>query len=179
MSVQILQYRPALVLGAALFCLTGRGHSADFESLLRRSPFGRPDVVTTGGSAIQPLEFRGVMFDGGKEYFSVHETKTRSSLWVEINEPGNPYTIRGYDTDRGILTVEYQGSILDLPLKDAVILVSSPGRGRPSLAGSARAAIAEPEIKLGYRDAINARIVDEAHRRRVAVQSPPSGALSQ
>ena len=170
MSVQILQYRRAWALGAALLCLTGQGHSAGFESLLRSSLFGQTAVVPTGGPLVQPLEFRGVMFDGGKEYFSVHETKTRSSLWVEINEPGNPYTIRGYDTDRGILTVEYQGSIMDLPLKDAVILVSSPLSGRPNLAGDVRTVAAEPDANGGYRDALNARLAADARRLRVALQ---------
>jgi len=132
MSAQTGHFRRVWFLGAGLLALAVPVYPAGFESLLRSSPFGQPATGSAGGPTAQPLEFRGVMLEGGKEYFSIHETKTRNSMWLGFNEPGQPFLVREYDSARGIITVEYQGSVIALPLKNAVILVSSPGIARPA-----------------------------------------------
>jgi len=164
MSVQSRHFRQTLQFGVLLLCLNIPLHPEGFESLLRSSPFGQPAVDTAGGSAVQPLEFRGVMIEGGKQYFSIHETKTRKSMWIGVNESGQPYQLRDYDEARGILKVEYQGSLLALSLKNAVIVVSSPENAKPAtpdINSAAPSPSPNPRIR---------QLAEEAARRRAAAR---------
>jgi hypothetical protein len=66
---------------------------------------------------MQPLEFRGVLIDEDGEYFRIIERTTKSSFWLGLNETGAPFVVRHYDGRRQVVTVEYQGRVIALPLR--------------------------------------------------------------
>src|SRR5882757_7073184 len=91
--------------GVAIACGTaGYPAPSNLDSLVKNSPFGAapaaPGVV--GDTA---LELRGVLRDQGEYFFSLYDPATHSSLWVGLNEPGNPFTVQRYDRDKTVAAV--------------------------------------------------------------------------
>ena len=133
------------------------------------------------------LEFRGVFTDQGEWFFSLYETGKRTSLWVGLNEPGNPFTVRSYDAAKETVTVEYQGRTLTLALKQAVIQPAepvanrvAPGGGPGNVAqpagGAAPANVAGAPTSADEASKL-ARITEEIRRRRaLRQQAVPSAA---
>ncbi len=115
-----------LLVALALYPAAGRAAAPNLDNLLQNSPFGGPAAGAGGARADAPLEFRGVLVEGGENFFSIYESASRSSLWVGANEPGNPYKVQAYDSVKGVVTVDYKGTVLTLPLKQAKVLVLAP-----------------------------------------------------
>lgn len=90
-------------------------------ALVRDSPFlpitgaVRPSAPGEGG----PLEFRSVVFETGKFFFSIYDQSARESNWVTFGETDMPFVVRSYDQEEDILTVDYQGRSLALKLQPA------------------------------------------------------------
>ena len=124
----------AALLGLALILAPAGVHAAapTIDNLLQNSPFGGPGATGAGARSDAPLEFRGVLVEGGESYFSIYEAATHSSLWVGVNEPGNPYKVQAYDAVKGVVTVEYKGGLVTLPLKQAKVLVLAPTAPPPA-----------------------------------------------
>ena len=111
-----------LLLGPLLHPAAGRAAPASLESLLQNSPFGGQAGAAAGAKVDATLEFRGVLVDRGEQFFSLYEASSHSSLWVGMNEPGNPFKVQSYDGAKATVNVEYQGRTLTLPLKQAKIV---------------------------------------------------------
>ncbi len=90
------------------------------NGLLSNSPFGSPKTGVLGAnSGAEPFEFRAVLEENGSKFFSIYETATKRSNWVEINDPVNGFTVKGYDGAKENITVEYQGKAMTLAIKRA------------------------------------------------------------
>ena len=92
----------------------------DLSGLVNNSPFG---TLKSGGpgsnGANEPFEFRSVMEENNNKYFSIYETATRRSNWVELNDPLNGFSIKSYDAGKQTITVDYQGKAMTLAIKQA------------------------------------------------------------
>lgn len=166
-SSSLRYFCPALLVMA----LAGPARAADLQNLLQTSPFAPVPVANAPGQASTSLEFRGVFADKGEYFFSLYEAATRRSLWVGLNEPGNPFTVRAYDPASETVTAEYQGRTLPLTLKTAKILVSAPAP-LPPVAGVPGTALAQPAAPAGTPEA---QIVEEIRRRRALRQQSAAG----
>jgi len=107
---------------------------AQLDSLVSNSPFNPVASTTAGPGAETALEFRGVLVDRGETFFSLYDPSSRTSMWVGLKEPGNPFTVQSYDAAKGLAQVEYRGRTLPLALKQAKVaaLVSNPVAGGPA-----------------------------------------------
>lgn len=150
-----------------------RAGPVDLDGLLSRSPFSGPtSAVTVASNIDSALEFRGVLVDRGETFFSLYEASSRSSLWVGLNEAGNPYVVQNYDSSTAQVVVQYQGRTLTLPLKQAKVVaaaaVAAPAAvtnlpPANSVQSVAPAAPAEEARRL-------AAVADEIRRRRALRQ---------
>ena len=180
-----------LLLVPLLHPAAGLAAPANLESLLQNSPFGNPAAAAGGNRPDATLEFRGVLLDRGEPFFSLYETSSHSSLWVGLNEPGNPFKVQGYDRDKGTVTVEYQSRTLILPLKQAKIIALAPvqpaapnpnmpgGPSGPMVTGAPGTGGPQPMATLGTPSEDAARlsaIAEEIRRRRALRQQSPQPA---
>ncbi len=128
-SVRYLTRTLAVLLGLGQ---GSAGHAAEanvdqFGELLRGSPFGQKvSANTASAAAATPVELRGMVMDHGEALFSVYESTTRVSRWVGLNEAGNPFTVRSYDSAKGEAKIEYQGRELSLAFKQAKVVALPP-----------------------------------------------------
>jgi hypothetical protein len=143
----------------------------DLNGLLQRSPFGSTaagQTATTEG----PLEFRSVLVDQGEYFFSIYQPSTHSSLWVGVNEAGNPFTVQSYDEKTETVKVDFQGRSLSLSLKQAKILAfvqkmpTAPQTAQPPPGSPPNAAPTSSADEAGRL----ARIAEEVRRRRAMRQ---------
>lgn len=151
------------------------GHPAptNLDDLVKNSPFGAPSATATGVTNDAPLEFRGVLVDGGEYFFSLYDPTTRFSQWVGLNEPGNPFIVHSYDRDKSVAAVEYQGRTLTLTLKQAKVVALAPSAaGAPPVpAGVAPNAA----VTSATDDSIRLAAVAEEIRRRRALRAQQAG----
>ena len=89
-----------------------------------------PVVLPQAGSALRPLEFRGLLIDDEGEYFKITERDTQASIWLGLNETGHPFVVRRYDSRRQVVTVEYQRRKFALPLRKSLARRKEPVRHR-------------------------------------------------
>ena len=97
------------------------------NSLAPTSPFLPP--ATAGAPTAEnnnPLELRGIMVDEGGYRFSVFDPARHSGTWSRLNEPGHDFVIKAHDVARDIITLDYQGRVLTLPLRNAKVVVTAP-----------------------------------------------------
>ena len=93
----------------------------DLSGLVNNSPFG---TLRSGGpgsnAATEPFEFRSVLGEKDNKFlFSIYETATRRSNWVELNDPLNGFSVKSYDAGKQTITVDYQGKAMTLAIKQA------------------------------------------------------------
>jgi hypothetical protein len=116
----MMRCAPRFLLLALLGSLTAVVTSAvegDLNSLLQNSPFESGSRSANDSKSNEPLEFRGVLTESGVAYFSIYETSTSRSAWVQLNEESfRDYTAKRYDWENRQLTIEYQGRDLVLSL---------------------------------------------------------------
>lgn len=113
----------ALLGITAVIRLAGAGPAApekekmNLNGLVTNSPFGSAKsgaVLGSGGN--EPFEFRAVL-EGN--LFSIYDTNTHRSIWVELNDPVNGFSVKGYDVGKESITVDYQGKAMTLAIKRA------------------------------------------------------------
>jgi hypothetical protein len=66
-----------------------------------------------------PIELRGVMSAPDGVYFAIYEPSTQKGNWVKAGETGSGYVVRSYDEANNSVSVEYQGRLQTLTLKEA------------------------------------------------------------
>ena len=113
--------RPLIALLLGLAALQAPAFAANnpnaIEELLRHSPFGSADINSAAIAAVnEPLEFRAVLEEHGQKFFSIYETGTRRSTWVDMKIPPEGLKVEAYDDTQECLTVRYQGKSLMLHL---------------------------------------------------------------
>ncbi len=91
------------------------------------SPFLPPSGNTAAPTAENtPIELRGIMVDGGGYRFSIFDPNRHTGTWARLNEGGHDFVIRAHDVARDIITVDYQGRVLTLPLRTSKVQVVAP-----------------------------------------------------
>lgn len=150
---------------AVLGAVTVQAQVPALDTLVKNSPFGNVPSQNAVGNADNPLEFRGVFVDKGEPFFSLYDGATRRSMWVGMQEPGNPVLVRDYDEAAGAVVVEYQGRTLTVPLKQvripAVPAVAPGVAGPPPAQATAQASATPPDEAVRL-----AQIAEEIRRRR-------------
>jgi hypothetical protein len=66
-----------------------------------------------------PIELRGVMSAPDGQYFAIYEPATQKGDWVKMGQSDASYVVRSYDEANASITVEYQGRVQTLVLKEA------------------------------------------------------------
>ncbi len=95
-------------------------NKVDLNGLVTNSPFGSARSGTVAGNnGNDPLEFRSVSEEGASKFFSIYDTNTHRSTWVELNDPVNGFSVKSYDAAKESITVDYQGKALTLAIKRA------------------------------------------------------------
>ena len=157
----------SLGLLAALGFALGLVARAD-TTLAPTSPFLPPDGASAAAAENQPLELRGIMFDGGGYRFSIYDPARHTGQWVRLNEPGRDFTVRTHDAVRDAITVDFQGRVMTLTLHTAKVVgltLPDPTAGpRPTAAAPGGGPVpktATPEEAARFN-----RAVEEINRRR-------------
>jgi hypothetical protein len=89
------------------------------DTLISSSPFGQMKGGVAGDAPNQPLEFRGVIEEGGGWVFSIYDTTSRHSRWVGLNAASDDFVVKEYDAIHQTVSVDQHGRTLSLSLKSA------------------------------------------------------------
>lgn len=119
----------------------------------------------------QPLEFRGLLIDEDGEFFRITERTSGKSFWVGLNETGAPFVVRRYDGRRQVVTVEYEGRTIVMPLRKSKV-VPADRRAKADQSKDSPADLAAPTGGAARREAVRAEI----KQRDAGSTSVPSGA---
>jgi hypothetical protein len=157
-------------------CLSAK--DPELDSLLRNSPFGVTAGTAKNGSNT-PLEFRGVMVNGGAYYFSIYESATSRSTWVRLNDKSaKDFVAKNYDAQNKQLTLDYQGGNLTLALASAPS-VPAPSAPRPAI-NPVPAGVSAAHAPGSENEAERlCKIADEIRRRRALRQEAISNTKSR
>lgn len=178
MSVKFPLLTVVLLPAASALC------GADLQPLLDNSPFGRPPAVESGTvpAAEAPLEFRSLIVEKDRKYFSVFDPSAQRGYWVSEGDEDNQsgITIASYDDESHRLVVRQGGRTYELLLKQANILAGAVPA--PVVAG-ANASGGPPRVQSSSNNAADARrleaVAAEVRRRRALRQAAASNATPQ
>ena len=138
---------------------------SQLQALLNHSPFGHVEIGA--GPAIvvdSPLEFRGVLEEHGRKLFSVYETGTRRTAWVDLNDLVNGFSVKAYHDEQPNIVVEYQGKILTLALKRAAAGV----RATPQISSGPVQSLTSTPANPPPIDPVRLKAVEKELQRRYA-----------
>ena len=146
------------------------------QKLVDNSPFGSaPPAGATGRAAAPPVEFHGIMVDGGETMFSVFIPAQRRSFWLRQHETMGQVKIEGFDSARCILNLVYEGRPFGLPLYEAKVVVTAPpalpagagpGRAGGPTPASVGAAASPPEVRAAVQKLAEAKQQQAYENRR-------------
>lgn len=161
-----------LVMSATLGLTAGRA-SSQLDSLLARSPFEPAKSSQPADTGNQSVEFRGVLEENGERIFSIHDTVTKHSRWVTLNDTGGDLVVKSYDAETRTVSLEQNGRTLALALKSGPRIaqqnIPQPmprTSGQPSQIMPSGAAQGIDPLRIQQMTA-------EIQRRRAARQQPP------
>ncbi len=176
-----MKLRPLIVAGLLLLTFSRvalAGPSEKMSGLLTNSPFGsaKAGVINSNANG-EPFELRAVL--EGK-VFSIYETATRRSIWVELNDPVDGFSVKSYDAAKENIAVDYQGKIITLAIKRAPAVaqaiqqpVAVPGSNGMVMPGSNAPVPGAPTSV----DQQRMQQIQEEIRRRRALRSQPPGTV--
>lgn len=175
--VALLSSVAVLRLAGAATPAVGATPPDKMSGLLSNSPFGtgKAGALSTNASG-EAFEFRAVLEEGGSKFFSIYETSTRKSNWVELNDPVNGFSVKTYDAAKESITLDYQGRSLTLAIKRAPavaqVMQPQPPQLQPGTNGG-MPTIANPATS-GVPTAIDQQRIQQIQeeiRRRRALRS--------
>jgi hypothetical protein len=105
-------------------------HAAN--SLAPSSPFLPPASAGTASTENTPLELRGILVDEGGYRFGVFDPAKHTGTWVRLNEPGHDFIIRSHDVARDMVTLDFQGRVMTLPLHTSKVTAAPVFAAPPS-----------------------------------------------
>jgi hypothetical protein len=177
----------ALIGFSMVLRLIGAGPStekANLNGLVTNSPFGSAKSgVSSAGNGGDPFEFRAVLGEDKEVLFSIYETATRRSNWVELNDPVNGFAVKSYDPAKESITVDYQGKSLTLAIKRAPAVAQVMQQPpQPQQPPSPNGAVPTPGRFMGEGGPVGPTAVDQQRiqqiqeeiRRRRALRSQAS-----
>ncbi len=100
------------------------GASAEDHPLARQSPFGT--AVADGSPGAPSLELRGIMAGSDGTRYCIFDRARNASDWAAPDEAGHSFLIRSGNPDQDEATVEAEGHLLVLRLKNAKVLPARP-----------------------------------------------------
>ncbi|HEU5081274.1 MAG TPA: hypothetical protein VFT72_18825 [Opitutaceae bacterium] len=158
---------------ASLFTLGASSLRA--EGVNTRSPFMSDSGATTAAPTENaPLELRGIVTTKSGPLFGLYDPTKKQSVWAGLNEQGSDFTVRSYDANNDIVTVDYQGRTLNLPLKAAKV-ESLGAIPNPALVGNMNRPGQPPSPALTASPQDEARrlegVAAEVRRRRMMRQA--------
>lgn len=174
----------AAVLAVAL---QGSGwlYAGKLDGLLESSPFA-PMVQPAPAAKVETesgLELRSVLADGNSFRFSLFDTTTKQSFWVQLNQAGKPALAREYDQAGEVLSVDFNGKQLKVPLKKAKLVAKNV----PTVPEAAKGPVSSP-LPVAIAPARSTdevqrmqKITEEVRSRRLARQTGlrPAGGAQQ
>lgn len=111
----------------------------DLNGLVTNSPFGSAKSgAAVGNNGNQPLEFRSYLEESNSKFFSIYDTNTHRSMWVELNDPVNGFSVKSYDAAKQTITIDYQGKPMTLAITRApaaVQVFQPPAQATPQQPG--------------------------------------------
>lgn len=113
-----------------LLALFGAGLAAGVEGraqLAAKSPFmAAPAAGATAPAENTPWEFRGYMETAGGVQYRLYDPAKKSGIWVKLNERNADFGIvaKQHDSAKEMLTIEFQGKTLTLPVRKAKVVSS-------------------------------------------------------
>ena len=164
---------PALIAVCLFAAASSVLAATDLQPLLDNSPFGKAPVVeepvVAAGEA--PLEFRSLVVEDDRRYFSVFDPASQRGHWIAEGEEGGDIVFVGYDTEAQQLVVRRGGRSLELPLKRADIVA-----GVMPTAAAPNAPPPRQVRPAGQADARRLEAVAAEVRRRRALRQSAAGA---
>jgi hypothetical protein len=155
--------------------LAAPGSGSDkINGLLNNSPFGasRSNAVAGQGTG-DPYEFRSVLEENGSKLFSIYDTATHRSVWVEMNDAVNGFSVKGYDAAHDTVTLEFHEKSLTLPIKRAPA-VPQAMQPAPQPGGAGAVANTAGPNQISPLDQQRLQQVQEEIRRRRALRQQPA-----
>jgi hypothetical protein len=107
------------------------------SNLIENSPF-LPTNSAVGSAQQQsaPLELRSILKEGGEFEFSLYDAAKKQSTWAKLNEPGHDFTVKAFDPNKEMITVEQKSRTYQLALKESKItLMTINPAQQPAVAG--------------------------------------------
>lgn len=119
-----------IAVAAAALALLSRNVAA--QSVNTQSPFmPEGSAATATPTENAPLELRGIVATKSGTLFALYDPTKRQSVWVGLNEQGSDYVVKSYDANNDMVTVEYQGRSLTLPMKASKVESLGPIAAAP------------------------------------------------
>ncbi len=165
---------PALIAVCLFAAASSVLAATDLQPLLDNSPFGKAPVVeepvVAAGEA--PLEFRSLVVEDDRRYFSVFDPASQRGHWIAEGEEGGDIVFVGYDAEAQQLVVRQGGRSLELALKRADIVAGV----MPTVAVPNNAPAQRRVRPAGQADARRLEAVAAEVRRRRALRQSAAGA---
>ena len=150
-----------------------------YAAISSESPFipkgGQQALAATENS---PIEFRGVISTAEGLTFGIYEPATQKGSWVTEGEKTQAFVVRSYDASKAAVTVEYQGQVQTLVLKEAKFegTVAPTSAPPPPVAGMAQtrpanSSIPQPSMNQADEAKRLETVAAEVRRRRAARQA--------
>jgi hypothetical protein len=166
---------PALVRFLCVLFSAGLATEA-IARISTESPFmPKNGQVMAAPTENTPIELRGVMASSEGILFGIYEPASQKGSWIKAGEAGHGYVVRSYDEGRASVSVEYQGRLQTLTLKEAkfdgaiaaVPMSSGSSQIRPAVMPGAPAVANNPAEEAKRLE----QVANEVRRRRAARQA--------
>lgn len=141
--------RVTLALAALILAATARA------GLSTESPFAPRGQSLAGAVATNtPIELRGIVSDEQGMRFAIYDPARKEGTWVRLDEKGQSFVVRSYDSATNRVSVDYQGKTQTIVLAEPVF---GPGKaiaggvGLPGAAGQPGAAAQPAQGRFSSR----------------------------
>jgi hypothetical protein len=112
--------RLLFLLLTAATTIFGARVSKKWDGLITSNPFGRDAPVEENKPEPPPsLELRGVVVESGVAWFTFFDSTSKKWTTIREGEEEGTLRVRAYDKSREAVTLEYQGRVTSLALKEA------------------------------------------------------------
>jgi hypothetical protein len=162
-----------------LYALLGLGLTTSaLARISTESPFvPKNGQITSAPTENSPIELRGVMATPDGLRFGIYEPASQKGNWVKADEAGFGYVVKSYDANKSMVSVEYQGRVQTLTLKEAKFDGTGAAAAVPNLASGPQV---RPAVQPGQPAAAPnqveeakrlEQVASEVRRRRAARQA--------
>jgi hypothetical protein len=99
---------------------------ADLSFLAPDSPFGASGSHEASGARPPRFELRGIMAAPDGMRFCIYDTERKAGVWVAVGEEGNPFVITSAGADLNQVTMERDGRLFILKLRESKVTAAPP-----------------------------------------------------